>query len=190
LNRARGALLAAGAALLLGCVASSDVMEKAPTEVPTAEADQATVCFLLPSNSLHGTRFQVWDRTHFLGLGLPASWFAAPCSPGKHLFLITAENRVAIEADLVAGKRYFVVLGTDRGWVRTRAVATPVCKGTELWDKVESIQQGLVRVAPIEAARQKWEEEHRADAAELVGWFSTAPDRAQYLEHMSADDGR
>jgi hypothetical protein len=190
MSRSRQTLLVLGLALLAGCVASKDVMQKAPSELPVAAEDEAIVCFLLPSNSLHGTRFQVWDRTHFLGLALPSSWFAAPCAPGKHLFLITSENRVAVEAELAAGQRYFVVLGPERGFVRARAVATPVRKGTELWDKVESIQQSLERYVPIETARQSWEDEHRADAAELVGWFSTAPEREQYLEHLTVGDGR
>jgi hypothetical protein len=186
----RRSWLAAGLALLVGCAASSDVMTQAPPPSPEPVADRATVYFLLPSNSLHGTRFQVWDRTELLGLALPASYFVAHCVPGNHLFIVTGENRVAVDAELEAGKRYYVLLGTDGGYVRARAEATPVRRGTELWDKVEQIQQGLVYLEPVEAGRREWQERRRADAAELVAWFATAPDREKHLQHLAASDGR
>jgi hypothetical protein len=190
MNSKKRSCLAAGLVLLIGCAASSDVMKQAPPPSLEPVADRATVLFLLPSNSLHGTRFQVWDRTELLGLALPASYFVARCAPGNHLFMVTAENRVAVEAELEAGKRYYVLLGTDGGWVRARAEVTPIRRGTELWDKVEQIQQGLVYLEPVEPGRSAWQERRRADAAELVAWFATAPDREKNLQHLEASDGR
>ena len=190
MNAARRSLRAAGLALLLGCAASHDVMKPAPAPSDDPVADRATVYFLLPSNSLHGTRFQVWDRTEFLGLGLPASYFIARCTPGNHLFVITAENKVAVEADLAAGKRYYVLLGPTRGFVRARADATAVTRGSDAWDKVEAIQKGLTYYEPDEVAVSSWQKSHRADAAEHAAWFATAPDREKYLEHLAVGDGR
>ena len=183
-------LLVSGLALLLACAASHHVMMPAPPPPSEPAADVATVTFLCPSNSLHGTRFQVWDRTEFLGLALPASYFVAQCTPGNHLFLVTAENRVAVEAELAAGRRYYVLLGTERGFVRARAVATAVTRKSDFWDDVETIQDGLTYLEPIEPSIRAWEERRRPDAAELAAWFTTNPDRERYLDHLAAGDGR
>lgn len=183
-------LLVSGLALLLACAASSDVMRRAPPPKPEPVADVATVTFLCPSNSMHGTRFQVWDRTEFLGLALPASYFTVLCPPGNHLFLVTAENRVAVEAELAAGRRYYVLLGAERGAFRARAVATAVTRKSDSWDKVETMLDGLTYLEPIESSVRVWEERRRPDAAELTAWFTTNPDRERYLDHLAASDGR
>jgi hypothetical protein len=188
------ALLALGLALLPACsTPPSDYMTEA--KPPTAEpvAGLATVYFLRPSGLGSGTHFQVWDRQRFLGVAQSKSYFISVLTPGKHLFIATADNpekKVAVAADLAAGKRYYVHLApTMMGW-SSRVEMLPVTKGSDEWNEVETTVKELAYTVPREAEIRNWEASHKEEAASLVSFFETAPDRSDYLTQLAAADGR
>ena len=71
-----------------------------------------------------------------LGLTQARSYFAYACDPGTHLFLGFAENKVAVEADLEAGKAYYIITNMRLGMVKSRMEFTPVTRGSDDWNKV------------------------------------------------------
>ena len=93
--------------MICGCAGSSRYMVKgSPIENPSP--DKALVYFMRPSSMGFAINFQIRDGEHFIGLSQAKSYFAYECDPGKHLFLGFAENKIAIDADLEAGKSYFI----------------------------------------------------------------------------------
>jgi len=193
-SAAARALLALGLALSTACGAPpSDYMTEA--KPPTAEpvAGLATVYFLRPSGLGSGTHFQVWDRQRFLGVVQSKSYFISVLTPGKHLFIATADNpekKVAVAADLAAGKRYYVHLGpTMMGW-SSRVEMVPVTRGSDEWNEVEATVKELAYTVPRETEIRGWEASHKDEVEKLVTFFETAPDRSEYLTQLAATDGR
>ena len=175
-------------ALMTGCAGSSQYMVKAtPTATPPLE--KALVYFMRPSGMAFAVNFQIWDRDHFIGLSQAKSYFAYECDPGKHLFLGFAENRVAVEADLVAGKSYYIGTNVRVGVWKARMDFTPVIRGSELWGKVEEYKKSLNFVAAREEDRAKWEAAKKQEAEKIVDYFSAGEGRAQVLR-LNKEDGR
>lgn len=174
--------------LITGCAGSSQYMVKAtPTAGPSPE--KALVYFMRPSGMAFAVNFQIWDSDRFVGLSQAKSYFAYECDPGKHLFLGIAENRVAIEADLVAGKSYYIGTNVRMGAWKARMDFTPVTQGSELWGKVEEYKKSLNFVAAREEDRAKWEAAKKQEAQKITDYFSAGEGRAQVLR-LNKEDGR
>ena len=184
------AVLVLGLALLSGCTGSSEYMKEAPPPTADPVAGLATVYFVRPSGFGSGVNFQVWDRDHFLGLAQAKSYFLCVLPPGKHLFIATAENKVAVEADLAAGKRYYLYLGPRMGGWRARVSMVGVTRSSGEWNDIEETAKGLVYVVPKETEVRGWEASHKDEAEKLVTFFETAPDRSEYITKLAASDGR
>jgi hypothetical protein len=142
-----------------------------------------------PSGVGFAINFQIWDGTYFVGLSQAKSYFAYQCDPGKHLFLGIAENKVAIEADLEAGKSYYIGTNVRMGVAKARLNFTPVTRGSELWDKVDEYKRSLNFIATKEEERAKWEASKRQEAQGLVDYFSTGAGKAEVLR-LNKEDGR
>jgi len=175
-------------ALTMGCAGSSAYMVKA-TPTPGPPPEKAMVYFMRPSGMGFGINFQIWDGTYFVGLSQAKSYFAYECDPGKHLFLGIAENKVAIEADLEAGKSYYIGTNVRVGAVKARMDFTPVTRGSELWDKVDEYKRNLNFIAVKEEERVRWEAAKKKDVQRLVDHFSTGAVKTQVLK-LNREDGR
>ena len=174
--------------LINGCAGSSQYMVKTtPTAGPPSE--KALVYFMRPSGMGFAINFQIWDSDRFVGLSQAKSYFAYECNPGKHLFMGFAENKIAIEADLEAGKSYYIGTNVRMGVMKARMDFTPVTRGSELWDKVEEYKKSLDFIAAKEEERVRWEAAKKQEAQKLVDYFSVGEGRAQVLR-LNKEDGR
>jgi hypothetical protein len=174
--------------LITGCAGSSQYMVKStPTAGPSPE--KALVYFMRPSGMAFAINFQIWDSDHFVGLSQAKSYFAYECDPGKHLFWGVAENKVAIEADLLAGKSYYIGTNVRMGAWKARMDFTPVTQGSELWGKVEEYKKSLNFVTAREEDRAKWEDAKKHEAQKITDYFSAGEGRAQVLR-LNKEDGR
>lgn len=174
--------------LMTGCAGSSQYMVKAtPTAAPRLE--KALVYFMRPSGMAFAVNFQIWDGNRFVGLSQAKSYFAYECDPGKHLFLGFAENKVAIEADLEAGKSYYIGTNVRVGAWKARMDFTPVTRGSQLWGQVEEYRKSLNFVAANEEERAKWEGAKKQEAQKFIDYFSAGEGRSQVLR-LNKEDGR
>ena len=174
--------------IFIGCAGQSGYMVTA-TPVAGPSAGKALVYFMRPSSYGFGINFQIWDGDHFVGLSQARSYFAYECDPGTHLFIGIAENKVALEANVEAGKSYYVGTNVRTGWAKARLQFTPVTRGSELWDKVEGYKQSLNFVAAKEEERAKWEAAKKQEAAKLRDYFTTEEGKTRVLK-LSKEDGR
>jgi hypothetical protein len=173
---------------ITGCAGRSQYMVKAtPTEAPHPE--KALVYFMRPSGMGFAINFQIWDSDHFVGLSQAKSYFAYECNPGKHLFLGFAENKVALEADLEAGKLYYVGTNVRMGAWKARMDFTPVTRGSELWDKMEQYKRSLNFISSKEEERARWEAAKKQETQKFINYFSTGEGRSQVLR-LNKEDGR
>lgn len=178
--------------LIAGCAGESQYMRKStpPTGPPP---DKALVYFMRPSGFGFAIHFQIYDRYDLIGLSQAKSYFAYPCDPGKHLFIGVAENKRGVEADLEAGKSYYIITGVHMGGWKARMSFVPVTRGSEFWDKVEEYKRDLNSVAPVEGEIDKWvakrEKKVQAEIAEIIAYLGT-PEGKKYVSTLSKEDGR
>jgi len=107
-------------ALASGCAASvptaRNMVEVTPPRPLTAPADSAVVVFVRPSKFAWGISANIIDEQgHFLGDSPAAGHFAAVVPPGRHMFVVWAENTDALDAELAPGKIYFVEVAATMG---------------------------------------------------------------------------
>jgi hypothetical protein len=174
--------------MFMGCAGTSGYMVKT-TPVAGPSPDKALVYFMRPSSMGFAVNFQIWDGDHFVGLSQAQSYFVYECNPGTHLFIGIAENKVALEADVAAGKSYYVGTNVRVGWAKARMQLTPVTRGSELWDKVEAYKQSLNCISAKEEERAKWEAAKKQVALALIDYFTTGEGKAQVLK-LNKEDGR
>jgi len=172
-----------------GCAGSSAYMKPTKTLLqPTA--DKAVVRFLRPSGFGFAINFNMLDGDKVIGNSVAKSQFSYLAEPGKHLFIATAENKVFLEADLVAGKTYYVITQIYTGVWRARVAFLAVNKGSEYWDKVREWESSLNIVEPDTVALKKWEDIHKTQIEGLVSQYDTKWKNSYSWPVLKPEDGR
>jgi hypothetical protein len=105
------------------------------------------------------------------------------------LFLGFAENKVALEADVAAGKSYYVGTNVRMGAWKARMLFTPVTQGSELWSKVEEYKRSLKFIATKEEERAKWEEKKKSEAQGIIEYFTNGEGKSQ-VQKLEKKHGR
>ena len=94
--------------------------------IPPAPPDKAVVYFARTSSLGFAINFTYFDSARYIGKANGANYYRYECEPGPHLFWARSENRDFIEADVEAGKIYFLEvipqMGAIKAAVRLNAV--------------------------------------------------------------------
>lgn len=94
--------------------------------IPPAPADKAVVYFARTSSLGFAINFTYFDSARFIGKANGANYYRYECEPGRHLFWARSENRDFIEAEVDAGKIYFLEvipqMGALKASVRLNAI--------------------------------------------------------------------
>jgi hypothetical protein len=176
--------------VLAGCAGTSKYMVQTAPPTVSPPQEKSMVYFLRPSGLKFLTNFEIWDREQFIGLSQAKSYFAYVCDPGKHLFIGIAENNVAVDADLAPGRSYYIINEPRLGGWKSRIAMLPVSRGSESWDKVETMKKDLGFVVPVQEQVRAWDAEKKTAVAGLVDFFEKNPEREKYLTHLAPPDGR
>jgi hypothetical protein len=178
--------------LIAGCAGTSQYMVKA-TPVKGPSPNKALVYFMRPSGFGFAVHFQIWDGYRLIGLSQAKSYFAYECDPGEHLFIGIAENKRAVDADLEAGKAYYVITQVKMGGWKARMAFIPVTRYSEFWDKVELYKTDLNFVVPEEQKLAEWKAERepkiQKELDEIMSYLKT-PEGQKYIVELNKEDGR
>ena len=175
--------------MTISCAGSSAYMK--PSEgflSPTEE--KALVRIMRPSGMGFGVNFNVLDGERVIGNSVAKSQFDYLAAPGKHLFIATAENKVFLEADLEAGKTYYIITRIYPGVWRARVAFLAVTKGSEYWDKVREYEAELVKLQPDTMAIKEWEDENKQKIRELITNYETTFKTSEVWPKLSREGGR
>ena len=142
--------------MMFGCAGSSQYMRKTAPPVGGPSPEKALVYFMRPSGFGFAINFQIWDSRELIGLAQAKSFFVYECDPGKHLFIGLAENKRAVEAELEAGKSYYILTQVKMGAWKARMGFVPVTRGSEYWDKVEEYRKELNFIVADKAALERY----------------------------------
>jgi hypothetical protein len=112
-----------------GCVATSPYMTKTSI-TPQPSADKALVIFMRPSRYGGGIQASVYDTrgasNEFIGIVSAKTKIAYQAGPGTHLFMVVGENADFMNANLEAGKTYYVLVSPRMGMWKARFSLLPI----------------------------------------------------------------
>ncbi len=181
-------LLGVGLFILSSCAGSSSYMKPTETRAPLMR-DKAVVRFMRPSSFGFAVNVNVLDGEKTIGNSVAKSQFDYSTNPGRHLFIASAENQDYLEADLEAGKLYYVFTNIYPGIWRARVAFEPVNRGSKHWDEMRKYENELTLLRPDEAALKIWQDRHAQDAKEMVAAYENDPKKSEYPK-LSPGDGR
>lgn len=182
-------LLVSVVVFLSSCAGSSKYMR--PSEsLLTPPEDKAIVRFMRPSGFGFAINFNVWDGENVIGNSVAKSQFDYLADPGKHLFVAVAENKVFMEADLEAGKTYYVITRVYTGVWKARVAFMAVNRGSEHWDNVLEYENQLNIVEPNKEVLKAWEPKYKPKIIELLSEYETKWKNEYAWERLNPEDGR
>jgi len=177
-------LPAAFALALTGCSFSSPYMRPAPQGAAFATPpDHACVVFVRPSGLGAAVNTTILDEEgRFLGDAQGHSHFVVCVPQGKHLFISWAENTDVLEADLLEGRTYYVLVDISFGLLSPRVHLLAMTPRNPNWSRRETWVGGSRPFIPDVAAGEAYLRQRSADVADRL-------QRArQNLVEMSAED--
>ena len=95
-------------------------------DIEPAPADKAVVYFVRPSSFGALINFTYLDSTKIIGKFNGPKYIRYECEPGVHLFWARSENRDFVEAELEAGKIYFIEAIVKMGGIKAAVELAPV----------------------------------------------------------------
>jgi len=141
-------LLAATLAMLLLTGCGSSMMTRVST-IEKPDSGKALVTFFRPSAFGGAIKFGAWDGDKFIGILTARSYVQYQAAPGRHLFMARAENWSYVEADLQAGRQYYVVARPMMGAWKARVALDPVSSSDYNEDQINKWMKGLNPTAVI-----------------------------------------
>lgn len=87
-------------------------------DITPAPADKAVVYFVRPSSFGFAINFSYFDSARLIGKFNGTGYIRYECDPGAHLFWARSENKDFVEADLEAGKIYFIEAVPQMGGIK------------------------------------------------------------------------
>lgn len=175
--------------LNVACAGSSGYMKSSETLL-TPTNEKALVRFMRPSGIGYAINFNIWDGEKVIGNSVAKSQFDYLADPGKHLFVSTAENVVFLEAEVEAGKVYYILSRVKMGLWKARTELVPVTKGSEYWDEVKVHEKELVKLAPDTAAIQLWEAANKDKIKAVLSDYETKLKNEEQWPKLNREDGR
>jgi len=94
--------------------------------ITPAPADKAVVYFVRDSDYGFAINFSYFDSDKLFGLFAGKGYIRYECSPGTHLFWARSENKDFVEAEVEAGKIYFIQAIVQMGFVKAGVRLQPL----------------------------------------------------------------
>lgn len=95
-------------------------------EIAAAPADKAVVYFVRISSLGFAINFSYFDSTRLIAKFNGPKYFRYECDPGYHLFWVRSENKDFVEAEVEAGKIYFIEAVPTLGAIKAAVEFVPL----------------------------------------------------------------
>lgn len=162
--------------LMIGCAAPNMKFSVPSKTLIDQPADKALVYFIRPSNLGYKINAAVYDDAEFIGFvpyNQKLPYFA---EPGKHLFMVVSEAADFINAELVAGKTYYIEVAPRMGMWRARFSLAPITKADLQTERVKK-WISTCRLIENKDGAERWAKENAS---------SVSSKREAYLEKWNA----
>lgn len=133
--------------IIIILILSQSIISSAQDFAPAPDG-KAVVYFVRPSALGLAVNFSYFDNTKLIGKFNAPKYIRYECEPGEHLFWARSENRDFIEANVDAGKIYFIEAVPKMGAMKAAVQLVPVDPADT--KKMEKITK-LLRKKPSES---------------------------------------
>ncbi|MGD8255616.1 MAG: hypothetical protein PVF48_14565, partial [Syntrophobacterales bacterium] len=163
------------------------MVQQEPLQKPSE--GKAIVHFLRPSSFGGALQVTVWDNDKLIGITTGKMGFQYECDPGKHLFISWSEYKSPVEAELLPGRVYYIVLRMRMGWWRGRIHQVPVNQYHELWSDALTWQKTLPNYVPDPAAIAAVEAKNHPKMIKYLQKYHTEIAGTKYVHYLRPEDG-
>jgi hypothetical protein len=132
--------------MLSGC--GSSLMTGVST-IEQPDNGMALVTVLRPSVFGGAIKFSLWDGDQFKGILTAKSYIQFQAPPGHHLIMARAENWSGVDAELQAGRHYYIIARVMPGAWKARVALDPVSRDQYDEGKIDKWLKGLNPIAII-----------------------------------------
>jgi hypothetical protein len=94
--------------------------------VEPAPEGKSVVYFVRPSGTGFAINFSYFDSDKLIGIFPGKGYIRYECDPGSHLFWARSENKDFVEAQLEAGKVYFIEAVVQMGFIKAQVGLQPI----------------------------------------------------------------
>ena len=127
---------------ILLCISFSSIGQG----ITPAPADKAVVYFVRASSTGFAINFSYFDSDKLFGLFAGKGYIRYECSPGTHIFWARSENKDFVEAEVEAGKIYFIEAIVQMGWVKAQVRLQPLDPNNK--KKMKGILKVINKIPP------------------------------------------
>jgi hypothetical protein len=113
-------------ALTTAILITSCIIYTSAQNLEPAPADKAVVYFVRTSSIGFAINFTYVDSARLIGKFSGQGYIRYTCDPGRHLLWARSENRDFVEADLEAGKIYFIEAIVNMGAIKAAVQLDPI----------------------------------------------------------------
>lgn len=161
---------------------------------PPRSPDAAYVCFLRPSKLGGAVQYTIMDdQRRFLGEAVYSSRWTVELEPGKHWLYAWGDNTSVLQADLLAGHIYYVVVRPRMGGFGPRVQLTALTPRSPEWHKVNDwLKNSEALVADRQAGQtelDKSPELMRSKMSEAIEVWSRMTAQERELHTLLPGDG-
>lgn len=164
-------LLALSAAPIASAAIRNPIMRAATEQDPKPAEGKAMVVFLRPSGYGNTTAASLYlapdDALIPLAVMYHHEKYAVQVDPGKHRFMVNASKVLFLDAELEAGKRYYVTLRSEIGPGKAKFQLIPMAASPYARDSARSqvFAEAMARAQWIERAPKldAWYAQHRLE---------------------------
>jgi hypothetical protein len=179
-------------AVLAGCSSGPDsvpyLIDEPPVE--TVPSGKAMIYFVRPHPTEGATDVEIWDGEKFVGYCHARSYFGYACSPGEHFFVGAAGGYMkGIDAQLLAGKKYYVIVQLNKSRFMPYIQFIPVVKGTRHWNNMNSYIEKLDYLVTTESVKGRMQIRKRVWIEETLKFFQTHEGK-KHTYILSPSDGK
>ena len=102
-----------------------EVMKDGADKV-TPDSEHAVINFYRMENLIGQVPFDIWDENGFVASTKAGEYFQLKVKPGKHKYIALSERYAVLDANVEAGKEYFVEFDVDMGWNQAHVQIIPM----------------------------------------------------------------
>ncbi len=183
---ARGALTAALVLLLISCGGKYMTLSE---PLPKPSEGKALVNFMRPSSFGKAVEATIWDGEKLIGWIYGKQAFQYECEPGKHLFVSWSEYKSPVEAELLPGRVYYIVLRTRMGGWRARVHQIPVNPNHELWQEALTWSKSLPNYTFDKAGIDQLQAKGHNKIVEYLQDYQTEVVGTKHVQYLRPEDG-
>ena len=181
-----GALVVSLVLFLVSC-GGKHMVAKDPLLKP-AEG-KALVNFIRPSWYGKAMENAMWDGEKLIGVVYGQTTFQYECDPGEHLFISWSEYKSPMEAELLPGRVYYVLLEAGMGAWRLRVHQIPINPSHELWQDAMTWQQTLPNYTVDPAVLSQMEAKGHAKLVKYLDKYHTKIVGTKHVQYLRPEDG-